>query len=71
MDFFELIQHSKKKLGYIKKELLSTSLVSFIHPEDILETNLEIERLSKGEVQLVSNILKKNGAIVTIQWTSS
>jgi PAS domain S-box-containing protein len=71
--FKEVNPAFKKKLGYTKKELLSTSLVSFIHPEDILETNLEIERLSKGEgsISFENRYIKKNGAIVTIQWTSS
>jgi hypothetical protein len=56
MDFLRVNPAFKKKIRVYKRELLSTSLVSFIHPEDILETNLEIERLSKGEVQLVSKI---------------
>jgi PAS domain S-box-containing protein len=62
-----------KKTGYTKKELLSTSLISFIHPEDIVKTNLEIERLSKGQgsTSFENRYVKKNGAIVTVQWTSS
>jgi PAS domain S-box-containing protein len=62
-----------KKTGYTKKELLSTTLISFIHPEDIVKTNLEIERLSKGQASIgfENRYVKKNGAIVTVQWTSS
>ncbi|SEA42198.1 PAS domain S-box-containing protein [Flavobacterium gillisiae] len=71
--FKEVNPAFKKKLGHTKKELLSTSLISFIHPEDIVKTNLEIERLSKGEgsMSFENRYIKKNGAIVTIQWTSS
>ncbi|MEZ7497717.1 PAS domain S-box protein [Flavobacterium sp. Arc3] len=62
-----------KKLGYTKEELFSTSLISFIHPEDILKTNLEIERLSIGEGSLnfENRCIKKNGDIVIMQWTTS
>lgn len=38
-----------KIIGYTKQELLSVSLISFIHPDDRLKTNLEIERLSQGQ----------------------
>ena len=61
-----------KKLGYSEKELLSKPLVSFIHPDDVDRTKLEIERLSKGNssINFENRYFKKNGEITIIQWTS-
>ena len=62
-----------KIIGYTKQELLSVSLISFIHPDDRLKTNLEIERLSQGQfsTSFENRYLTKKGAIVIIQWTTS
>ncbi|WP_016989795.1 PAS domain S-box protein [Flavobacterium sp. ACAM 123] len=62
-----------KKTGYTKKELLSTSLLSFIHPEDIVKTNIEIERLFNGQTStsFENRYIKKNGEVLIIQWNSS
>ncbi|MFV8322843.1 PAS domain S-box protein [Flavobacterium sp. LS2R12] len=62
-----------KKLGYTEKELLSNLVTSFLHPEDVNKTSLEIERLSKRitSINFENRFLKKTGEIVVIQWTTS
>jgi PAS domain S-box-containing protein len=62
-----------KKLGYTEKELLSNLVISFLHPEDINKTSLEIERLSKRitSVNFENRFLKKTGEIIVIQWTTN
>lgn len=62
-----------KKFGYTKEELLSNSITSFLHPEDINKTNLEIESLSHGKtsINFENRFFKKNGEIVIIQWTTN
>ncbi|MGZ9735960.1 PAS domain S-box protein [Flavobacterium sp. GNP002] len=62
-----------KKLGYTEKELLSNLVTSFLHPEDVNKTIVEIERLSKRitSVNFENRFLKKTGEIVVIQWTTS
>ncbi|MBG6111026.1 PAS domain S-box-containing protein [Flavobacterium sp. CG_9.10] len=61
------------KLGYSKQKLLNNPFVTFIHPEDVKNTDAEVERLSKGVTSLnfENRYLKKNGETVIIQWTSS
>ena len=61
------------KLGYTKKELLGSNLISFIHPEDVEKTTLEIVRLSQGEpsISFENRYVKKNGTVIIIQWTTS
>ncbi|SFF11570.1 PAS domain S-box protein [Flavobacterium xueshanense] len=61
-----------KKLGYSEKEILAKPLVSFIHPDDVDRTTLEIDLLSKGNtsINFENRYFKKNGEITIIQWTS-
>ena len=61
------------KLGYTEQELLTIPFSTFIHPEDLKNTVVEIERLSKGITSLnfENRYLKKNGETVIIQWTTS
>jgi PAS domain S-box-containing protein len=62
-----------KKLGYTEYELLGSKLTSYIHPEDKLKTNDEIERLSNGEnsIGFENRYVAKNETIMIIQWTTS
>jgi PAS domain S-box-containing protein len=62
-----------KKLGYNEDELIGSKLISYIHPEDKLKTNHEIERLSNGEnsIGFENRYVAKNGAIIIIQWTTT
>jgi PAS domain S-box-containing protein len=61
------------KLGYTEEELLSNLVISFLHPEDVNKTSLEIERLSKRitSVNFENRFLKKTGEIVVMQWTTT
>lgn len=60
-----------KILGYTKEELQAKPVIKFIHPDDTEKTNREIELLSQGQtsVNFENRFIKKNGEIVTIQWT--
>lgn len=60
-----------KILGYTKEELLAKPVITFIHPDDVEKTDREIELLSQGQtsINFENRFIKKNGEIVTIQWT--
>jgi PAS domain S-box-containing protein len=62
-----------KILGYSKKELLSKSLLTFIHSDDVEKTQKEIDALSLGNstINFENRLVKKNGGIVNVQWTTS
>jgi PAS domain S-box-containing protein len=62
-----------KKLGYTEYELLGSKLISYIHPEDKLKTNDEIERLSNGKnsIGFENRYVAKNKTIIIIEWTTS
>lgn len=60
-----------KTVGYSERELLSNSITSFIHPDDIVNTNNTIKTLSFGQtsINFENRYIKKNKEIVTIEWT--
>ncbi|MBP4142269.1 PAS domain S-box protein [Flavobacterium sp. P4023] len=60
-----------KTLGYSLEELLSNPLQNFIHPDDRYKTNEELVLLSKfqSSIYFENRYIKKNGDIVTIEWT--
>lgn len=60
-------------LGYSKEELLSRSILSFIHPDDIEKSNEVLGTLSQGVScsNFENRLVKKNGEIVYIEWTAS
>jgi PAS domain S-box-containing protein len=60
------------KLGYSKRELLQSSYLKYIHPEDIEKTNDVLQKLLEGTTSLnfENRILKKNGEYFLIQWTT-
>lgn len=59
-------------LGYPVKELLSRPILEFIHPEDILRTQNEIIRQSKGHrvIAFENRFLCRNGQYKTFSWKS-
>jgi len=60
-------------LGYSEEELLSTSFMDFIHPEDIEATSKEIESLSKKNptINFLNRYRCKNGEYKYFLWTGS
>ncbi|HLF51917.1 PAS domain-containing protein [Flavobacterium sp.] len=63
-----------KVLGYTKEELLTNSMLSFIHPDDVEKTTRELKQLSLGHhtsINFENRYIKKNKDIVTIQWTTT
>ena len=59
-----------KVLGYSEQELLKNSFYDIIHPDDIIKTKNEVDRLSSGKVtnNLQIRQRKKNGEYIWIQW---
>ena len=57
-------------LGYSEEELLSIPFSELIHPEDISTTNKELEKLSKGEVNLnfINRYKTKKGDYKYLSW---
>jgi PAS domain S-box-containing protein len=69
----EINQGFTKILGYSKEELLTKPLIAFIHPDDLEMSNVEMETLLQGfsTANFKNRLLKKNGEIVYMQWTSN
>lgn len=70
--FVKLSPAWTKLLGYSEKELLSSSFLEFIHPDDIESTIEVIEKIAKegSAVQFENRYLKKSGEIVYLSWNS-
>jgi PAS domain S-box-containing protein len=60
-----------KILGYSEHELLSNSVVNFIHPDDVENTDNTIRTLSNGQtsINFENRYLTKKKETVIIQWT--
>ncbi|MDW3652487.1 MAG: PAS domain-containing protein [Bacteroidia bacterium] len=60
-------------LGYSEEELLSSSFLNFIHPEDQEKTLIEVHRLidmQENSMDFVSRFRKKNEDYVYFQWNA-
>ena len=59
-------------LGYTEKEILESSFIDRIHPDDHLKTIKEMERLVAGEksMHFRNRHLDANGNYKTFEWTS-
>tara|TARA_B100001063_G_C16776048_1_gene565460 strand:+ start:3060 stop:6221 length:3162 start_codon:yes stop_codon:yes gene_type:complete len=64
---------SENILGYTKEELIDTSFVSLLHPDDLEPTIKEMSKLSKGEyVYSFENRYKhKNGNYINLVWSAT
>ncbi len=60
-------------LGFTEEELLKNTFLSFIHPDDIAETEKIIGKLSQGEktVDFKNRFRTKSGSYVWLQWNVS
>ena len=59
-------------LGYSEKEILETSFLDRVHPDDHLKTMKEMERLISGErsSNFRNRHLRSDGQYRTFEWTS-
>ena len=73
--YFKLVNPAfTKMLGYSKDELLAQPFMSFVHPDDHLSTDKEIESIkrSSGTTDNFENrYISKNGDIIHLQWVST
>lgn len=59
-------------LGYAQEELISTSFLDFVHPDDIKNTIREVERQSRGEkvINFQNRYRCKDGSYKWMDWNS-
>ena len=72
--FFEVVNKSfEKVLGYSEAELLNTSFIDFLHPDDVKPTLKELESLKHGNrtISFVNRYLKKDGTYLLLDWKSN
>ena len=62
-----------RTLGYTEEELLNSPFISFVHPDDILPTTKEFERLLHGQevTNFVNRYRKKDGSYCPLAWVAS
>ena len=60
-------------LGYSEEELLSTPFISFVHPDDVETTKMEIEKLGNGAltIQFINRFCAKNGESRWLSWNAT
>lgn len=58
--------------GYPEEDVLNSSYHSFVHPEDLEVSNLDLENLTKGNhtVGFENRYITKSGEIIWLSWTS-
>ncbi len=69
--FFKRINPAfQKTLQYTKEELLSRAYADFVHPDDVLRTQLASEALSQGRdvVDFENRYRRKDGQYRTLSW---
>ncbi len=72
--FFEVVNKSfEKVLGYNEHELLNTSFIDFLHPEDIERTLKELKSLKDGNrtINFYNRYLKKDGNYLLLDWKAN
>lgn len=62
-----------KTLGYTEEELLSNPIISFVHPNDILDTTKAIESLIDGTrlTNFANRYKHKSGYYITLSWSAT
>ena len=70
--FLRVNQKMCDVLGYTEEEILESSFLDRVHPEDHLKTMKEMERLVAGErsMHFRNRHRKSNGEYVTFEWTA-
>lgn len=68
--FKEINPAFEKTLGYSEKELLLTSFVDFVHPDDVVETMRTLSAIKEGHVvkDFENRYRKKDGTYIWLSW---
>lgn len=63
---------AKRMLGREEDEMISRPVMEFLHPDDVIRTSAETERLSKGgrASALENRFICKDGSYRTLDWTA-
>jgi PAS domain S-box-containing protein len=72
--FFKKINPAfEKVLGWDKKVLLNTSFFDLVHPEDLADTQNEIQRLANGlnTINFTHRLRTKNSGYKSLQWVAT
>ena len=72
--YFEMLNPIfSKELGYEENELLSKKFFDFIHPDDIKQTLLEVDKLKTGAITInfINRYRKKDGSYLWLEWSAS
>lgn len=68
--FYRLNANFERALGYTAAELTSCHFIDFVHAEDRAKTQVEIEKLARGEpaIQFVNRYRHKDGRYISLEW---
>ena len=68
--FIKINPSFEKILGYSEKELLSQPFIQFVHPDDVNETLITLQKLNQGEdcTDFISRYRKSSGEYIYISW---
>jgi PAS domain S-box-containing protein len=66
----ELNNVVKNILGYEKEELINTSVIDLIHPDDVSNTLYEQQRLAEGKVIYYFEN-RHNGNYINLAWSAN
>jgi PAS domain S-box-containing protein len=72
--FFEVVNKSfENVLGYSEHELLNTSFLNFVHPDDTYRTLKEIKNLREGNRtgSFINKYIKKDGTFLLLDWKAN
>ncbi|MCP4149715.1 MAG: response regulator [bacterium] len=72
--YFKYLNPSwEKKIGYTIEEMLSRPFLDFIHPDDHVKNDVEVDSLVKGNdtLDFENRYIHKNGSIVSISWIAT
>ncbi len=63
----------EKTLGYRREDLLSRPFLEFIHPEDHLKNDLEVQKLASGgpTADFENRYIHKDGSVQTFLWAAT
>ncbi len=61
-----------RTLGYSERDVLTTPILDFVHPEDLEETTAEFNKLRRGEpiVQVENRVRHKDGSYRRFSWSA-
>ncbi|WP_215396513.1 sensor histidine kinase [Rheinheimera oceanensis] len=72
-NYFERVNAAFSRItGYSETELLSRPYTDFIHPDDLISTDAEVNEQQQGRVTsgFCNRYRHKNGHYITLQWSS-